>query len=361
MMKVLQRYILRQTLFTWLNSLAFFTVIILLLDLFTNINIYISSSVPISSILYLSALYIPKAMSYAVAPGLLFAVTYAISSLHSRNELVSILNSGISFFSFIRNVILLGLFLSILGFLFQEYVVIDTFRQKEELTNSIIGYSSSYNNNDVVLIAEDQSTVYYARYYNDRKQKLSDVLIIERDDSGLLSKRIDIEEAVYDESSQSWECFSVTTYLIMDGKVQTEYIDSMSLPDELFTPEDFQDITFNIQEMHIEEARKYIQKIRSIDQKKYASLLTDYYERFAFSLTPLIVVIISCSLGSRFKKNILLYSLLLCIIISVLYFVFEMLTILLAKQHFIPPLVGAWLPVVVFSCIGILLLRHART
>jgi lipopolysaccharide export system permease protein len=361
-MRVMQRYLLSEVIKTFIYAVLIFTVIVLLLDLFTNINMYISNTIPFLQVVRLSLLYTPKAASYALAPSILFAVTYSISTMHSRNELVSVLNSGISFFSLIRSIVILGLLLSIFGFLFQEFAVIDTYAQKQELTQTVIGYSTSYNNTNVVLISNDTRQVYFARYYHDRTSEISGLIIISRDAAGAVTRRQDITRATYDPEARHWLLSGIVTYDIgADGTVSSSEATQMTLTDSWFMPEDFRDITFDIQQMRLKEARAYIDRMQILDRNTYLSLLTDYYERFAFSLTPLIVILISCSLGSRFKKNILLNSLLLCIIISVCYFVFEMVTILLAKQRFIPPIVGAWLPIFVFSLLSIQLLRHVRT
>ncbi len=361
-MRVLRRYLLSQVMRSMLNSILFFAVIVLLLDLFTNINLYISHELPLTQIAYLSLLYLPKAVSYAIAPSLLFAITFTISSIYARNELVSILNSGVSYYRFITVLIVLGLAASLGGFLFGEFLVIDTYAQKEELTNTIVGYSTSYNNNNVVLISHEEHEVYYARYYNDKRMEISGLIMITRDESGSLTSRVDAKKASYMEKESSWMLDGVTTYTVgPDGSISAVEDDLLVIPADKFTPEEFRDITFDIQEMKISDARAYIDRIRTLDMGLYRSLLTDYYERFAFSLTPFIVVIISCSLGSRFKKNILLYSLLISIIISVVYYVFEMLTIVLAKQHYISPMLGAWLPVGVFTGLSILMLRKVRT
>ena len=67
------------------------------------------------------------------------------------------------------------------------------------------------------------------------------------------------------------------------------------------------------------------------------------------------------SLGSAFRKNILLMSLLAALVISVLYYVFQMVTGILAKNGVIPPLAGAWIPFTLFLVMGAMLFRTART
>ena len=67
------------------------------------------------------------------------------------------------------------------------------------------------------------------------------------------------------------------------------------------------------------------------------------------------------SLGSAFRKNILLMSLLAALVISVLYYVAQMVTGILSKNGVIPPLAGAWIPFTLFLMLGIMLFRTART
>jgi lipopolysaccharide export system permease protein len=66
-------------------------------------------------------------------------------------------------------------------------------------------------------------------------------------------------------------------------------------------------------------------------------------------------------MGGRFKKNILLMSLLASLIAAVIFYVSEMISMMMARLGYIPPLMGAWFPVFVFIVLGILLLRHAKT
>jgi lipopolysaccharide export system permease protein len=46
---------------------------------------------------------------------------------------------------------------------------------------------------------------------------------------------------------------------------------------------------------------------------------------------------------------------------AVFYYVMEMISMMMARLGYLPPLVGAWFPVAVFTAAGILLLRKAKT
>ncbi|MGM0431671.1 MAG: LptF/LptG family permease [Spirochaetota bacterium] len=360
-MKQLHWYVLKTIIANTLAALAFFTLVVVLLDLFNNISMYIAEDVSLGYISYITLLYIPKAMIYALSPAVLFGVTYSLAGMHANNELISILNSGISYYAFISVILVFGILISFVGFLFQEYVVIDTYAEKQDITEQVSGRMTSYNNSNVVLLSPDQQHIYYARYYNDQRRELTGFVALYRNAEGTLTSRIDARSATYNHQKGRWDLTEVTRYEILPDSVETSALQEFSLSSDEFVPSDFRDITYDIERMRLNEAKEHIERMGRLDSQRERSLKADYYERFAFSLTPFIVVLISCLLGTLFKKNILLYSLLVCIIISLLYYVAEMLTMLLAKQGFLPAAAGGWLPVVVFSIVGITALFKVRT
>jgi lipopolysaccharide export system permease protein len=86
-----------------------------------------------------------------------------------------------------------------------------------------------------------------------------------------------------------------------------------------------------------------------------AAQSAEYYRRYAFALTPFVVTFLSAAIVGKYKKNILLMSLLLSLIVATLYYVTQMITMLLAKNGSISPIAGAFSPLLGFAIIvGIL-------
>jgi lipopolysaccharide export system permease protein len=73
------------------------------------------------------------------------------------------------------------------------------------------------------------------------------------------------------------------------------------------------------------------------------------------------VTFLSSALGGSFRKNILLMSLLSSLVLTVIYYVFQMVMVIFANLGFISPMAGAWAPFIFFSAAGIWLFRIART
>jgi lipopolysaccharide export system permease protein len=108
------------------------------------------------------------------------------------------------------------------------------------------------------------------------------------------------------------------------------------------------------------QARLLVQDLKAAGLP-YIQAQADFYHRFSFSVVSAIVMILSISMGGRFRKNILLMSLLASLSAAVVFYVMEMITMMMARLGYIPTFIGAWFPVIVFIAIGILLLKGAKT
>jgi lipopolysaccharide export system permease protein len=93
----------------------------------------------------------------------------------------------------------------------------------------------------------------------------------------------------------------------------------------------------------------------------FLNALSEYYHRFSFPVASLVVMMLSIPMGGRFRKNILLMSLLGSLSAATVFYVMEMISMMMARLGYIPPFLGAWFPIGAFVIIGLFLLRNART
>jgi lipopolysaccharide export system permease protein len=366
----------------FLSAMAFFVTLLEMVDLFSNLWRYLNNDAAVADIIRVAWLYLPKCIGFALPAAILFAVAYTMGTIYSRNELISILGAGIPFVRLITPLLVLGLLLSAGYFLFHEHVIIDTFERKNALTRELLGRSLSRSSSNVTAIGPQGRAVFHADFYNDQSNSLSGVVIIHRNERGEFIRRIDCSTAVYQAERQRWQLQNVTIYELQDElqvasegaaadgggeqgatgqemtvETRTSYVD----PRFTVPPESFRREVAEVEEMRMEEARQWIASLRSSGQPHYRAALTEFYQRFSFALTPLIVMLISSAIGSRFGKNILLMSLLTSLLISVIYYVMDMLLVLLAKQGILEPAIGAWGAVLFFFAAGLALMRTART
>jgi lipopolysaccharide export system permease protein len=350
--------LLRSFLPVLLIAVAFFITILQLVDLFEDITTYIDREIPFAQVFRVQVLYLPKSLHFALPLSLLFAVSFTLGSLYSHNELISVFGAGVSLSSFVMPLVAAGLLFSAGSFFFEEHVVIETLSRKNALERELINVSSSRSNSNVTRMGSSARLVYHADFFNDETQTLTGVLLVERDESGVVARIVSARLARWNGSA--WE---VQTARIFDrdddGFVErfasAEVLDAFDL-----SPNAFQRVGRDIDEMRLAQAREWIESQRSAGQP-YRRDLTRYHERFSFGLTPFVVVMIATAVGGRFRKNILLMSLLVSLSVAVVYYVTQMVSGLLAYSGALSPIFGAWAGVLLFVLIGFGLMRLSRT
>ncbi|MDR2842805.1 MAG: LptF/LptG family permease, partial [Spirochaetaceae bacterium] len=133
----LDRYVVRQFLPVFGVAVVMFVMLVILIDLFLNLVHYLNFEASFTQIMKVSLYYIPKSFSYALPISLLFAVAYTLGDLYARNELTSIISSGIPFWRLGRSLLIIGVLASFFAFFFEDRVVIPTLKVKNDLGRAL--------------------------------------------------------------------------------------------------------------------------------------------------------------------------------------------------------------------------------
>lgn len=360
-MKLLHRMILLFFLQVLFFAILFFILIILMVDLFANLWRYLQNGAEILSIMKSVYLYLPQAAHFALPPALLFAVSFVLGTYQAQKELIAVFASGFSLLRFAIPVLLISSLLSVASFFFFEELVIPCSQEKRILTDQLIGRTSG-NSNTNIIIRGDENTFYKADYYNSSNDTLTRLSIILRDNDNKITGRMESKWAEFAAEKGYWilhevRIFDFTASDVPDETYHKRYEDPLiSEP-----PESFKKEVRDIDELPLPEARRWLRTLERTGNPHHREALTKYHERFSFSLTPLIVTMLALSISGYYQKNILLMSLLSSLIISVIYYVLQMVLVLLAGQGFLPPLSGAWTSVLIFLFLAVFLISRART
>ena len=353
---ILDRYLLRQFLPIFLIAISMFVFILLLIDLFSNLVRYLNNEVPFATIMKISFYFIPKSLSYAIPLSLLFAAAYTLGDLYARNELTTIFSSGIPFWRFSVSLILVGFFVSVFSFFLDDMLVIPTLKVKNDLSRRALNQHVTENNSDIVIKSRNGRLIYSVDYFDHVRLVLNGISIVEMDNDGSFISQIRAPSATWNETH--WEFYNAVIYHYEDEVLRIRTFP----PNESYNepPDMFRRSAVNVEELPAREAGLLVRDLRTAGLP-YIHVQANYYHRYSFAVTPLIVMILSISMGGRFRKNILLMSLFASLSVAVVYYIAEMLCMTMAGLNYIPPIVGAWFPVLLFIFIGLILLRSAKT
>jgi lipopolysaccharide export system permease protein len=353
---ILDRYLTKQFLPVFAASSSMFVLLLAMIDLFTNLARYLNNEVAAKDVLRVTMYYLPKSFSYALPISLLFASAYILGELYARNELTSVFAAGIPFWRFSVPLLVIGLCASIFAFFFDDLVVIPTLKTKNEISRVLLHQQRSQFQADIVVKAKNGRLIYAADYYDTVGENLHELSIIEQDEKGQLVYLIRAQRAVW--RTDHWELMNPVIYEWKDGILEYRYYEGSDQFQE--EPDTFRRNMVNVEELHFFDARFLVEDLKMAGLP-YTNALADFHHRFSFSTVSFVVVALSISMGGRFRKNIMLMSLLSSLVSAVVFYVIEMISMMMAKLGYIHPFIGAWFPVFIFIIAGFILLRTAKT
>ena len=347
--KVLTRYTLSSVIKVGLATSVLAALMLVGVELFSKLDTYISYNVSFGQAFLVSLLYFPEAFLLALSPSFMFSVTYFLSMLSSNNEMICVLNSGVSMRRVVVPCLILAVLLSVGYFFFNENVAIEASNLKDTRYKTLTNRNTSGNNSNVALSDMQDGYMIYADQYVDETSTLYNVSYVEII-SGSNFRRLNAYRAQYDPELKLWTLFDCYEYLPSSSGTtagQTEevnYYCSLQIPRLQLEPQLFRNLSSEISKMSLSLAHAYVLRMKALNPDEYASLATEYYKRIFSCLTPLIMIIIACSMNYKFKKNVLFFSLICSICVAVVYFVVQMMTVMLADQGVIAPYLGTLIP-----------------
>lgn len=350
-MKVLTRYTLKSVLKVGISTAMLAALMLVGVDLFSNLDSYIGHSLSFGRAFMLSMLYYPEAFLLSLGPSFLFSTTYFLSMLNSNNEMMCILNSGTSTKKVVMPLYILAVLLALFYFVFNETVAIKSSNLKNSRSNAYSWSSSSLDNTNVALSDMQNNYMVHAARYEDSSSTLYDVSYIEikNPENNKNLYRIDAYKATYNQENEFWTFFDCYVYSQKEGSetVDVLHYDTLDVENMKLESELFRNLSSEISKMSLDLAHSYLMRMKKLNPEEYASLGTEYYKRLFSCLTPLVMMIIACSMNYRFKKNVLFFSLICSICVAVVYYVIQMMTIMLADQGVIAPYLGILIPFIV--------------
>ncbi len=330
-----------------LITAALAALIMLGVDLFSKLDSYVSHSATGTQMFTITMLHLPKALIMVLGPAFLFSVTYFLSMLYARNEIICLLNSGISYLKIISLCLITCLFISFFSFAFSETVALRCENRRNALYESVTGTSSSGNSSAIAMSDMYSGYSIYAEQYLDSSQTLVRLVLIENNDNGALT-RTDALSAVWDEEKLCWLLREAYVYSIVNETVvSVESYENLLKENFTIKPKMFRNSSADIETMELFSALEYVSSMKIVNLEKYSSLATTLYRRLFEYLMPLVFGVIACSMNYRYKKNVLFLSIVSSVAVAVIYYVCLLTASLMADQGIIAPYMGSVFPLLV--------------
>ncbi|TFG85160.1 MAG: YjgP/YjgQ family permease, partial [Spirochaetales bacterium] len=346
-------YVLESFIPVFLVAMTFFVLILEMADVLVNIVQYIQNDAPLSSVVRAAILYAPRCVSWSLPISMLFAVSFVLGNMFANNELMVVYGSGIHLGSFMLPVFVFAAVLSVGFLLFEDAVVVPTYAAKKQLGKAMLRTGEApAGENDVTILGQGGRFVWNIRYFDKEGMTMTGVTVVERDDAGDFAMRINAQSATW--LGDRWRFNGVRRFYWNGDSLTDESLGTWENADYREPPDSFRGRGKPVDEMSLADAGVHIAFLKRAGLPS-SSQEAEYLRRYSYALTPLLVSLLSAALAGRFKKNILLMSLLVSLVGATLYYVTQMISMLLAKNEVLSPVIGAFTPLAIFLALVIML------
>lgn len=359
-MKILDKYLVKQFIQTVFFGIIAFTVLFLVIDLMENMDDFIDHDVPFEILLNYYLVFIPEIIKLMTPVSVLFGGLFTAGRLANQNELTAIKAGTISMTRFMVPFFVVSFFISLFAGYFGGFVVPQANKRKAEIEtiylkrgggaygSNIFFQDSKYSAVNIVYFDEAKSEAVRFSY---QKFDSTDITVI--------TQRIESERMIYDTSSNTWKAFNGRIRYFKDNREEVRYFTETELTGFTFLPKDISIKQQRLEIMTIPELSALIDDQINAGHDP-GRVRIEYYSRFSFPATCLIVILFGLPLSANKRKAGLALQFGINILITFIYLGMSEITLAFGKNGALDPLLTAWFVNGVFVLASIVNLLRLR-
>ncbi|MBF0511963.1 MAG: LptF/LptG family permease [Candidatus Omnitrophica bacterium] len=365
-MRILDRYILKSIIFTFIGTVVTFAFLFILIDMFGNLQDFISKSVSIPVIIKYYISFLPSIIVQTSTMACLISVLFTYSSLNANNEIIAIRASGLNFWQITRPALVFALFISALVFLVNEKFVPQSSMINQDIRDTEIKVIPSQKGKGKPVIRNLtfyglKNRLYFIDTFNPNTNELNGITIIGHDNHQNLVQKIVALKGKW--TGIAWKFYNcqITQYNgAMPNSPGRMLISAEKLMDIREAPKDFVKQRMEVSAMNLKQLHDYIKRFSGSGAiKTINNLRVDLQQKITFPLRNFIIVLIGLpfalmTVGKR--KAMTFTSIAIALVIGFLYYVSDAVGLALAKGGTLLPWQGAWLTPILFTLSALIII-----
>lgn len=356
-MKILDWYILKRYLFTFLMMLLLFIPIGITVNLAEKIGRILENHVPFPSV---ALYYLDFTIYFAnlLFPLFLFlSVIWFTSKLANNTEIVAFLSSGVSFSRFLRPYLIGATIVSAFALLLGLYLAPIASKGFNEFTYKYLSGKKYIETQNIYRQINDTDFIYVSSF--DVKNKRGTRFTLEHFETNVLKYKIFADNITFIEKDSSYR---LTNYVKRIFNENNEIIENQRRFDTLFKfdLEDLTPVNYIAETKTYGDLTAFIEKEKARGSSNIGRYEVVKYRKWSLPVSIFILTIIAVAVSSIKRRGGMGVNLALGICIAMVYVFFDKVFGVMAEQSDFSPLVAVWFPNFIFGILAIYLLYNAK-
>ncbi len=361
MLKTIDRYIIKKFLGAFFFTSLLFSLISTVVDFSDKVDKFVKAEMTIKQIWFEYYLnFIPFINGVLWPLFSLIAVIFITSRLASNAEVISILNAGVSYSRFLRPFIISALFIAILHFLGNHFLIPHSNQIRYEIDTEFLHKNKEQGKFRDVHIFISPDSKLYVRGYSKRDTSAT-MARLEKFENGRLVGYMNAKKMKLIEPPKTWRLENVLIRKI-DSLGNEELILSKEAIDttmNLFAT----DFTYRVHDkdgMITPDLMSAIAKEKLKGAGNSSTLEFELNRRSSEPFTILILTIIGVTIASRKVRGGIGLHLAIGVFLGALYIFISKFSFTITANDYVDPLLGVWIPNIMFSLVAAFLMVNAQ-
>ena len=351
--KVLDWYIIRKFIGTYIYSIALIISISIVFDVNENLAKFSQYHAPLKAVVFdYYANFVPYFANLFSPLFVFIAVIFFTSKLASNSEIISMLAAGVSFKRLMRPYMISCVLISTLSFFLSAYIIPHgtVIRQNFETMYKNKKKNTSADN---VMLQVDRGVIAYIQHY-DNTMKKGYGFSLDKFENKKLVSHMTAMEVQYDTISDSKYHWTLNNWKVRELRGLKEHITSGMRRDTVIQMEPT-DLVYSKGQQETftsPELKEYISKQMDRGSSNVVQYQVEYHKRIASSFASFILTTIGLSLSSRKRKGGMGMYLGIGLALSFGYIMLQTVSSTFAINANTPPIIAAWIPNIIFAIVA---------
>lgn len=357
-LQIIDRYIMRRFLGTYLFAIALIILIVVIFDAAEKIDDFLEGHAPISEILlsyYVN--FIPYFVNQFSGLFTFIAVIFFTSKMAYNTEIIAILSSGVSFRRMMWPYFVSSLLITLLSLSLNLFLIPEANARRLAFETRYMGKHKSIYEPHIYRQLGPGTFVYIRGFQG--QTKVAEYFAIETYNGGNIVSSLEAQNARFDTVTGRWKAAKyITRHYEGEREILTKYTTPLDtavnlIADELGRTQDL------VQTMNSVKLRKFIHQQEAKGSDMVPIFQVEAYSRWAYPISTFVLTLIGVSLSSRKVRGGTGLHIGIGITLCFTYIVLMRFTGEFAKGGLLPPVIAVWLPNVLYALVGIYLYRKA--
>ncbi len=358
MIKILDTYIIKKYLITFLVALFLFIPIGIMVDVAERIDKFKENEIPFNEIIdyYFDFMWY---FGNLLFPILLFlSIIWFTSKLANNTEIISVLSSGVSFSRFLRPYFISASSIAVISFFIGMFVVPKASKGFNEFNYKYLNKKLEIRNTSRVFKQISKNEFVYVSSYNPTRERAMD-FSLEYFDNEKLKFKIMAQSIRWVKSDSVFRLINFRKRIIHEDEeilIKKKSIDTIFN----FQIQDLSPLKYKAETLTLFDLNKFIDSEIKSGSKLINQHLLIRHKRYSLPISVFVLTLISVSVSSIRRRGGMGMNLAMGILMGFSFiFIDKVLVVLVNKSNF-SAAVAAWSPIIFFGGLGYLLMRYAK-